>query len=392
MSLAARQRKGKILHVIFLMLTVFAVLVLGILLGGIIDRSFGFVAMQNVVEFEDLSSDGSTFDAAGDEILRAVLQQEVRPMVLETIIAKVGNLESLSGNDLRQIVVREVLQPEVARSWSLLESIFSRSAILAEMENTYPDAGLTFRSWVHLDFLNGSQSMDPMQAGIRGAVIGTFFTIVITMLVAFPLGVGAAIWLEEYAPDNMLTRFIQTNIYNLAGVPSIIYGMLGLSIFVRSLADITQGRTILSAALTLAILVLPIIIINAQEALKAVPQSLRHAGYALGATRWQIVWNHVLPASMDRILTGTVLGMSRAIGETAPLVVVGASAFLTHDPSSLFDRFTTLPIQIYQWTSLPNEAYRNLAAAAILVLMILLVGLNAFAIIMRNRYRKENKI
>jgi phosphate transport system permease protein len=293
--------------------------------------------------------------------------------------------------DLQKLVVDEILQPEVVNAWPLLTSVFNTNAIKLEIENDFPDARLVFRSWVHLDFLGGSQSADPMKAGIRGAIIGTLLTIFVTMLIAFPLGVGAAIWLEEYAPDNKLSRFVQTNIYNLAGVPSIIYGMLGLTIFVRTLGEITQGRTILSAALTLAILVLPIIIINAQEAIKAVPQSLRQASYAVGSTRWQTIWHHVLPACMDRILTGSVLAMSRAIGETAPLVVVGASAFLTHDPSSLFDRFTTLPIQIYQWSSLPNEAYRNLAGGAILVLMVLLMTLNSFAIILRNRYRKENK-
>jgi phosphate transport system permease protein len=168
--------------------------------------------------------------------------------------------------------------------------------------------------------------------------------------------------------------------------------MLGLSIFVRNLVTVTQGRTILSAALTLAVLILPIVIINTQEALKAVPQSLRHASLALGASQWQTIRHHVLPACMDRILTGAILGLSRAIGETAPLVVVGASTFLTHDPTSVFDRFTTLPVQIYQWTSLPGDAWRNLAGAAILILMVLLLGLNSFAIILRNRYRKEMKV
>ena len=213
---------------------------------------------------------------------------------------------------------------------------------------------------------------------------------------------GAAVYLEEYAGDNPINRLIQTNINNLAGVPSIIYGMLGLAIFVRSLAAITSGaafgangdtaangRTILSAGLTLALLVLPLLIINAQESIRAVPNSLRQASYALGATKLQTVLAHVLPNAIPGILTGTILSISRAFGETAPLVVVGAATYITLDPSGPFSRFTTLPIQIYQWTARPQDEYRHLAGAAILVLLILLLSLNAFAIILRNRYSRR---
>jgi phosphate transport system permease protein len=197
---------------------------------------------------------------------------------------------------------------------------------------------------------------------------------------------------------------IQTNINNLAGVPSIIYGMLGLAIFVRALefftsgaafglvedATTANGRTIISAGMTLGLLILPLIIINAQEAIKAVPNSLRQASYGVGATRWQTVWHHVLPNSISGILTGTILAISRAVGETAPLVVVGASTFITFDPDGPFSKFTTLPIQIYQWTSRPQDEFRNIAAAAILVLLVLLLSMNTIAIILRNRYKKKN--
>jgi phosphate transport system permease protein len=220
--------------------------------------------------------------------------------------------------------------------------------------------------------------------------------------VAFPLGVGAAIYLEEYARDNWLNRLIQTNINNLAGVPSIIYGILGLALFVRAMSKLTSGelfgladpttatgRTLLSAGLTLALLVLPVIIINAQEAIRAVPQSLRKAGYGLGATQWQTIRDHVLPNALPGILTGTILAVSRAIGETAPLVVVGASTAISFDPASPFSRFTTLPIQIYQWTARPQAEWRHLAAAAILVLLVLLLSLNASAILLRNRFARK---
>jgi len=228
------------------------------------------------------------------------------------------------------------------------------------------------------------------------------WTILFTLLLAFPLGVGAAIYLEEYATDNRLNRLIRTNINNLAGVPSIVYGILGLAIFVRTLEPLTSGelfglvdpttangRTVLAAGLTLGLLVLPIIIINAQEAIRAVPQSLRKASYGLGATKWQTIWSHVLPNAMPGILTGTILAISRAIGETAPLVVVGASTAISFDPASPFSKFTTLPIQIYQWTSRPQDEFRSLAAAAILVLLVILLGLNASAILLRNRFSRR---
>jgi phosphate transport system permease protein len=237
---------------------------------------------------------------------------------------------------------------------------------------------------------------------VRTAILGSLWTIAITIGFAFPLGVGAAIYLEEYATDNRLNRIIQTNINNLAGVPSIIYGMLGLAVFVRLLGSLTSGqvfglvdpttangRTILSAGLTLGLLILPLLIINAQEAIKAVPGSLRQASFGLGATRWQTIWHHVLPNAMPGILTGTILAMSRAIGETAPLVVVGASTFITVDPSGPFSKFTTLPIQIYQWTARPQDEFRNIAAAAILVLLALLLTLNATAVLLRNRYSRR---
>ena len=212
---------------------------------------------------------------------------------------------------------------------------------------------------------------------------------------------GASIYLQEYAADNRLNRIIQTNISNLAGVPSIIYGLLGLAIFVRAMVNVTSGaflglaqgdaangRTLLSAGLTLGLLILPMIIINAQEALKAVPFSLRQASMGLGATQWQTIWHHVLPAAMPGILTGTILSISRAMGETAPLMVVGASTYITADPSGPFSKFTTLPIQIYQWTSRPQDEFHSLAAAAIIVLLFVLLSLNAAAILLRNRFSR----
>jgi phosphate transport system permease protein len=223
------------------------------------------------------------------------------------------------------------------------------------------------------------------------------------VIFAFPVGVGAAIYLEEFARPNRINQLIQTNINNLAGVPSIIYGMLGLAILVRVLEPITSGsflgeggsatengRTIISAGVTLGLLILPVIIIASQEALRAVPNSMRAAGLALGATKWQTIRKHILPAAIPGVLTGSILATARALGETAPLVVVGASTFIITDPSGPFSKFTVLPIQIFQWTSRPQDEFRNIAAAAILVLLILLVVMNATAVFLRNRYSRSN--
>ena len=273
---------------------------------------------------------------------------------------------------------------------------------MQEADERFPGSQVYFRSWLTSSFISNSQSSEPLRAGVRTAILGSLWVVFITILFSFPVGVGAAIYLEEYArKERFLNRLIQTNINNLAGVPSIIYGMLGLAIFVRMLEFITSGaflsggdttangRTIFSASLTLGLLILPLIIINGQEAIRAVPHSLRQAGFGLGATHWQVIWHHVLPSAMPGILTGTILAVSRAIGETAPLVVVGASTFIALDPKGPFSKFTVLPIQIYQWTSRPQDEFRNLAAAAILVLLVLLLTLNASAVLLRNRFNRS---
>jgi phosphate transport system permease protein len=313
-------------------------------------------------------------------------------------------LPARSQDNIFILVQERVVVPTVVESWFLFESLFNRGEIALEASEKYPAAEVEFRSWVSADFLTTPQSSKPELAGVRTAILGSLWVIAFTILIAFPIGVGAAIYLEEYANrERWYNRIIQTNINNLAGVPSIIYGMLGLAIFVRALESVTSGvafglvedpttangRTILSAGLTLALLVLPMIIINAQEAIRAVPSSLRQASYGIGATRWQTIWSHVLPNAIPGILTGTILAMSRAIGETAPLVVVGASTFITTDPTGPFSKFTVLPIQIYQWTTRPQGVFRNIAGAAIVVLVALLLALNATAIMLRNRASKR---
>lgn len=348
-----------------------------------------------------------------DFFAEAVFQRELRDLPKETLVEILEGSVSAglmrrfendqpfaerSQENVYELVQERVVEPAVVATWTLRESLLNRADIELFVQDV-PNGTLEFRSWLTTRFLTSPQSSTPDDAGIRTAILGSLWVILITIVFSLPLGVGAAVYLEEYAQKNWFNRMIETNINNLAGVPSIIYGMLGLAIFVRVMEPLTSGtlfgasdpttangRTVLSAGLTLGLLILPLIIINAREAIRAVPSSLRQASYGLGATKWQTVWNHVLPVALPGILTGNILAMSRAIGETAPLVVIGASTFIVVDPSGPFGKFTTLPIQIYQWTSRPQDEFRNIAAAAIIALLILLLSLNAGAVMLRNRF------
>lgn len=233
-------------------------------------------------------------------------------------------------------------------------------------------------------FLTGFASRSPERAGIRAALAGSAWILGLTVAIAFPVALGAAIYLEEYAPRGRLTQLVQANIANLAGVPSIVYGIVGLTVFVRWAG---LGRSLLSGALTLTILILPVLVISAQEAIRSVPRELREAAYGLGATRWQVVRHQVLPRAFPGVLTGAILALSRAAGETAPLILVGAVGFIAFTPRGPMDEFTVLPLQIYDWISRPQSEFHALAAGGIIVLLALLLAMNAAAIILRNRYR-----
>ncbi|HSJ57859.1 MAG TPA: phosphate ABC transporter permease PstA [Anaerolineae bacterium] len=403
-NLPRRQGRARAWQIVLQASTVTGVVVLMALLLNVIDGAFGYAAVQNRVDPGSLALGGTALQDLSQEELINILHDHVSPGLVRRLESEVP-LAERSREAVYDLVVERVVEPEVVRAWSLFESLLQRGEVMAEASAEYPGAEVRFTSWISPRFITSPQSSNAERAGVRTAILGSLWTIAITIGFAFPLGVGAAIYLEEYAADNRLNRLIQTNINNLAGVPSIIYGMLGLAVFVRLLGSLTSGqwfgladpttangtaalttggRTILSAGLTLGLLILPLLIINAQEAIRAVPSSLRQASYGLGATQWQTIWHHVLPNAMPGILTGTILAMSRAIGETAPLVVVGASTFITVDPDGPFSKFTTLPIQIYQWTSRPQGEFRNIAAAAILVLLALLLTLNATAVVLRN--------
>jgi phosphate transport system permease protein len=250
--------------------------------------------------------------------------------------------------------------------------------------------GLPRLGW---EFLTALPSRRPESAGIYTALVGSIWMLAVTAATAFPLGVGAAVYLEEYSTRTRLDRIIEINIANLAGVPSIIYGLLGLEVFVRFMSPITGGRSVLAGGMTMALLVMPIIIIASREALRAVPDTLRQGGYALGATRWQVVSRLVVPSAMPGILTGTILALARAIGETAPLITIGALTYVAFVPElsleGLRTPFTALPIQIFNWVSRPQAGFHVNAAAGIIVLLAVLITMNATAVLLRNRYQRR---
>lgn len=266
--------------------------------------------------------------------------------------------------------------------WIGLGSVLTGLLVLAILTGA-----VMWTGWPRLSgaFLMSFPSRVASQAGIYSAWVGTVWVVVCSVLLAVPLGVLAAIYLEEYAGRRRLAHFLEINIANLAGVPSIIYGLLGLGLFVRALA---MGRSVLAGASTLALLILPIVILATREALRAVPFSLRESSYALGATRWQTVWHQVLPAATPGILTGIILAMSRAVGETAPLIMIGALTYIAFLPQSVFDSFTVLPIQIFNWVSRPQADFAVNAAAGVIVLLILTLLMNGLAIWLRQKSQR----
>lgn len=442
-TLARRQRVGKVWGNLFYASNFFAILVLLALAYNIINGAFGYVVLTYATDPDSLSE--RPLAELNEPELTALLVERVSAnrllVLLRDTLSQVPNNEftqsalkqvlagklfdaslgeltvrdltpeqvsqilsdNLSLEELQSAIEKQIIAPVIAKSWDLWTSLTQLSSIEAEVAEKFPEGDLVFRSWVNSRFISSSLASTAYDAGLRTALLGTLYVIAITIVFAFPLGLGAAIYLQEYANDSWINRFIELNIRNLAGVPSIIYGMLGLAIFARTLVQLTSGafvgavpegaspngRTVISAGLTLGLLILPVIIIQAQEAIKAVPKSLREASYGLGGTKWQTVSRSVLPVAFPSILTGIILSLSRAIGETAPLIVVGASTFLSTDPNGIFSKFTVVPIQIYTWTQRPEAEFRAAAAAAIIILMALLLSINSVAIYLRNRYSRS---
>jgi phosphate transport system permease protein len=395
-TLRGRYRNASIWQGIFMSALLIAIICLMALLYNVIDGAFGYVAFEYKDDPAEYTS--KPLNELTKQDLLAILKEHLSSGAYKKLNNEQA-METRSQAELYTLFLERLLQIDTKDTWSMTDSILRGRVIRAEVKEKYPDAELEFRSWLTPQFLVTPMSSRAEFAGVRTAVFGSLWLVGIAILFALPIGTGAAIYLQEYAPKNFFTRIIQTNINNLAGVPSIVYGMLGLAIFVRTMESFTSGRmfgvtdtngrTVLSAGLTMGVLVLPLIIINAQEAIKAVPDSLRQAAYGVGATKWQTVWHHVLPNAVSGILTGSILALSRALGETAPLIVVGASTFISLDPEGPFSKFTALPIQVYNWTTRSQSEFHAIAAAAIIVLLVLLLTLNASAILLRNRFQRK---
>jgi phosphate transport system permease protein len=267
---------------------------------------------------------------------------------------------------------------------SLMTLIVALTALGALVYDVFSD-GAPRLSW---SFLTSIASRNAGEAGVYHALMGSIWVVALTGLLALPVGVAAAIYLEEYGSRSVVARFIELNIANLAAVPSIIYGLLGLGLFVRLL---NMGQSVMAGAATLALLALPVVILSTREALRTVPSSIREGSYALGATKWQTIWHQVLPMALPGVLTGLILALSRSIGETAPLITIGALTYIPFAPDTVWSKFTVLPIQIFNWVSRPQADFKANAAAGILVLLALLLTMNAIAIIVRDRYQRQGR-
>jgi phosphate transport system permease protein len=401
-NLNRRAMVGRIWQGLFLFSIIFGLGALISLVAEVANDSFGLVATQSEVD-PDAITGGRNLEQFSEPELAAMLSENLSRRVL-TRLNRERALEEPSKENLIELIETEVFKTELVGAYPLLDSLFRRDAIETAVAEKFPRAELEWRSWIGWDFITRPMSSVALNAGVRTAILGSIWVTALTALLAIPIGVCAAIYLEEYADSKRwYTKLIQTNINNLAGVPSIIYGMLGLALFVRLFEPLTSGtlfgassggatlngRTIISAAFTMALLILPVIIIASQEAIRAVPSSLRQGSYGLAATKWQTVWNIVLPQAFPSILTGIILSISRAVGETAPLILVGASTFIVTDPGGPFSKFTVLPIQIYTWTQRPEQEFKVIAAAAIILLLVLMLALNTTAVLLRNSIRSK---
>jgi phosphate transport system permease protein len=269
-----------------------------------------------------------------------------------------------------------------------LASLFTLLIALAALATLVYDIVADGAARLSFTFLTSFPSRNAEEAGVYHALMGSIWVIGLTAALALPIGVAAAIYLEEYGSRSRVARFIELNIANLAAVPSIIYGLLGLGLFVRLMG---MGQSVMAGAATLALLALPVVILSTREALRTVPSSIREGSYALGATKWQTIWNQVLPMALPGVLTGLILSLSRAIGETAPLITIGALTYIPFAPDSVWSKFTVLPIQVFNWVSRPQADFHTNAAAAILVLLALLLSMNAIAIVVRDRYQRQGR-
>ena len=296
----------------------------------------------------------------------------------------VKNTQGLAGNSRRSHLIR-TWRDRIFFAGFLLAILIGIAGLAALLIDVLID-GLGFLNW---KFMTTYASRKPLESGILAPMAGTVWVVGLTAIFTIPIGIGTAIYLEEFASKNRLTRLIELNISNLAGVPSVIYGLLGLAVFVQFLFN--GSRNLTAGALTMTLLILPIVIIASQEAIKAVPSSYRDAAYAMGATRWQVVKTVVMPQAVPGMMSGIILALSRAVGESAPILIISSLVWVTFVPTSPDSKFTVLPLQIFTWVSQPQEDFRSIAAAGIIVLLLILLGMNAVAIWIRNKYQMRSE-
>ena len=397
-----RNAQGVAWKLVFLIATVGVCLVFLSLLLTTLNSTFGVVAYENAREPESLLPGRESLQEMTRDELLGLLRENLSTGMLRRLDSD-KPLTERGENELREIVQERIVEPEIVRSWTLLQSFLAQDAIAAHAQ-AHPDHDLAFRSWLSADFLTSHQSSRPEDAGVRAALLGTIWIVLLAVVFAFPVGVLTAIYMEEYARRNIFTTLVSLNIQNLAGVPSVIYGLLGLAVFVRLMEPVTggaflgrpeamtaAGRTILSGGLTLGLLILPLVIINTQEAFRSIPPGYRQACLSVGAQKWRVIMQRLLPFSFDRLLTVVILAISRAIGETTPLIVIGAATFIVADPAGVFSKFTALPVQIYFWSTRPQEEFQKIAAAAIVILLLLSFGMNIVLILLRENVRQAKR-
>lgn len=389
---ALRQRRGRLFFLLTLIPVIVALAFVALLLAKVLTDAVSWQVVEP-------ANSGQTFPfgaapAGGEAVIRLeLLAQGLSPAEVDAYLADPEKMRLFNARNRVELMIltddgpwrwvvtnardRRVTDVPLLEGWSRRSELF---------EGLQPGQKLYLNPWLDLSFFSKVASRTPVMAGLRTALAGTLWVIALVALIAVPLGVGAAIYLEEYAREGRLSRFIEVNVRNLAGVPSIVYGILGLYVFVR-LARL--GPTVLAAALTLALLTLPVIIIAGREAIRAVPDSLRQASYGLGATKWQTVRHVVLPSAVPGIVTGVVLALARALGETAPLLLVGAAAFVAFVPEGPLSPYTVIPVQIYSWVAENEPEFFHVAAAGILTLLMVLVLLYALAFVLRRRFAVE---
>lgn len=377
-QLKKRHAKGKALKWAAVSSIFISVTFLVIFLGDMIIK--GIPAFQTTYVKVEVTINKETMDNS-----RKAVEKKYRRVVSRAWLRGLPRMVENNPSMMNTKAFRWVLADDAVDQYIKGHSKHIKSKVKTVTEELQKNGNLEL-SFNKEFFVNGDSKL-PEYAGVKSAVIGTIFTLIVTMLFSFPIGVMTAIYLEEFAPDNRFTQFVEININNLAAIPSILFGLLGLAIFINFFG--MPRSSSLVGGLTLGLMTLPVIIVSARAALKSVPDSIKQAGFGLGLTKWQVVKDHVLPLSLPGILTGSIIGLARAIGETAPLILIGMIAYIPDSPSDFMEAATVMPAQIFTWAGMPEMAYREKTAAAILVLLLVLLSLNAIAIVLRNKFERK---